>query len=477
MISAILLPLMLAGSPADLGLTGKDDPVVQIWINNNRRFLAGDRAKVEVRTRDDGYLVVLHADPDGRLRVLYPLDPDDDNFVRGGRKYEVRGRGGREAFTVDVSSGRGTVYAAVSRDPFRFDQFVLADHWDYRELAPNRLPREPETELTELVRRLAQGSFDYDLLTYDIIERVVYADDYSYSGSYYRPYYSPYRVSVGFFFGRPFHRHYYDPFYPAYDPFYSSYYYDPFYSGFSYYGSYYPFRTHYYRPYSTRFHFSPRHRTFSRPFTPFRFRGFDGGYRDRRFDLTRSVNTVYLPPVGRSRRDLGSVADPRDTPRDGHRSEPRLERRVAEPRPNIEARRAREPERPRVTGSNNRRGQDLPVEVRPPSRDDGRRVGNSGDRSRGEARSDGRDVRGTRSDARPSASPAPRSDRPPAREARPSRQDDGRSGSAPRAETRGGDRGGDRGRGTYSAPSGRGGDRGSSPGRSSGGNGGGFRRR
>src|SRR5919199_3582223 len=100
MISVLLLPLMFA---ADSGLAqpaaaAHDDPPIQLWINNDRRFLPGDRARVQVRSEEDGYLLVLHVDPDGYLRVLFPLDPDKDNFVRGEKKYEVKGRGGREAF-------------------------------------------------------------------------------------------------------------------------------------------------------------------------------------------------------------------------------------------------------------------------------------------------------------------------------------------------------------------------------------------
>ena len=36
----------------------------------------------------------------------FRLDPDKDNFVRGEKKYEVRDRGGREAFEIDAT-GRG----------------------------------------------------------------------------------------------------------------------------------------------------------------------------------------------------------------------------------------------------------------------------------------------------------------------------------------------------------------------------------
>ena len=111
--------------------------------------------------------------------MLAPVDPNDDNFVRGGRKYDVKGRNGRESFTIEVSSGRGTVYAAYSAAPFRFEAYTLGDHWDYKALAPNILPTNPESELNDIVRSMATGSFDYDILTYDVLGRA-YADNGSY---------------------------------------------------------------------------------------------------------------------------------------------------------------------------------------------------------------------------------------------------------------------------------------------------------
>jgi hypothetical protein len=317
MINALLLPLLLNGAPGQPVLARQDDPPIQIWISNDRRFLPGDRAKVQVRTEQDGYLIVLHADPEGHLRVLFPLDPDKDNFVRGGKKYEVRGRGGREAFDVDDASGRGTVYAAVSRDPFHFENFVLGDHWDYKAMASSRLANDPEPELNDLVRRMAQGSFDYDILNYDVTTRVVYASDYSstyyasgyddpwcYSFSCSRPYYrSPYGVSIGLFFGRPYRRYYYDPYFYAYDPFYNPFFYDPYYYAPGYragYGYGYPGR---YYGYNDPYYYG-RGRALARPYTPYRFRGADGftaGYRDRRFDSRGFVNTVYTPPISRLR--------------------------------------------------------------------------------------------------------------------------------------------------------------------------------
>ncbi len=400
MFAALLLPLLTAGDPVAGTRVGTgDDPPVQLWISNDRRFLAGDRAKVHVRAEDDGYLVVLHADPDGHLRVLFPLDPTDDHFVRGGKKYEVRGRGDREAFSVDVSSGRGTVYAAWSRAPFAFQGYVLGDHWDYRALAPDRLPREPETELTEIARRMAGGSFDYDILTYDVIERVVYADDYYDSRPYSRGHYGSYYddpwcgsyfgncsgISVGLFFGNPYRRYYHRPYYYGYYPAYHPFFYDPY-----YYRPYHYYPYHHYGYYRS-YHY-PRYRDFyswrgyrdyARPYTPYRFRGRDGvfaDHRDRNYGFRRAVNTVYNPPVTRLREpesskplrrlvDNRTVAGPvnrdesrRETVRregsggeTGREARPVREREprrnsVAErPEPavnrrNVEARRARDPE-------------------------------------------------------------------------------------------------------------------------------------
>lgn len=313
MISSLFLPLLIATAPAPVATASADDPPIRLWINE-RRFFPGDRAKVQVRTEYDGYLLVFHVDPEGRLRVLFPIDPDKDNFVRGGKKYEVRGRGGREAFEAD-GKGRGSVYAAVSRDPFRFDGYVLGDHWDYKAIAPTRLADDPEPELNELVQRMAQSSFDYDLINYEAVDRSAYVTEVypRYYGSVYQDpwcyrfscssyYGSPGSISIGLFFGRPYRRYYYDPYYYAYDPYYSPFFYDPYYYAPVHYYPRYTYPRYY--GYYDRYHYWDRDRYYSRPYTPYRFRGSDGfatRYRDRRYDLRRAVNTVYNPPVTRVR--------------------------------------------------------------------------------------------------------------------------------------------------------------------------------
>jgi hypothetical protein len=436
MMAALLLPLLLAGGPAPAqpAVASHDDPPIQLWINNDRRFLSGERAKVQVRTKGDGYLLVFHVDPDGYLRVLFPLDPDKDNFVRGGKKYEVRGRGGREAFEAD-GKGRGTVYAAVAREPFRFEGFVLDDHWDYRALAPSRLPTNPEAELNELVRRMAQGSFDYDILSYEVVERVVYASDYSYryyGSDYYddpwcyhfscgRSYYgSPFNLSIGLFFGRPYRRYYYDPYFYAYDPFYNPFFYDPYYYAPVYRPRYY-YRPYYTYPYRNRLDdgwYGGR----GIAYTPYRFRGADGSplFRDRSVGR-QAVNTVYRPPLSPVREP--ATSDP-------------IRRIVESRRQSVPAQELRDGGAQRSTVDAARRVLDRPVEARRARSAEQEPTGSSAQpsRSSGEPRLVRREVEARPArDATPARDDAPRREQPRAVERAP---DQSRQVERPREESR-----------------------------------------
>jgi hypothetical protein len=233
----MLLPLLLS-----LVVSATDDPPVKVWLNHDNYFQRGDNARVNVRLADDGYLLVLRADADGRVRVLFPLDPSDDNFMRGHETIEVRGRGDREAFYVDDREGSGLVLAARSTTPFKFDEFVRGDHWDYRVLDARQAGDDKEAALLDMLQRMtAEGRFDYDAVTYVVASARAYYD------SYY-----PHYTMVNFGYGWPYrHRYYgyglystcYDPFF--YDPFLcsSSIFYQPY--GYGYYGYGYGYRRYY----------------------------------------------------------------------------------------------------------------------------------------------------------------------------------------------------------------------------------------
>src|SRR5438445_10282882 len=102
----MLIALVVALSLTTPAPVRADDPPVQVWIDPSGSLVQGDRVRVHVRTAQDAYVVVLRVDGEGRVRALFPLDPGEDDFVRGGRNVEVRGRSDREAFLSTSRTAR-----------------------------------------------------------------------------------------------------------------------------------------------------------------------------------------------------------------------------------------------------------------------------------------------------------------------------------------------------------------------------------
>src|SRR5213596_2062594 len=256
---------------------------------NHDQFTAGDHARVYVQTEQDGYLVVLHADAEGRIRVLYPLDPSDDDFVRGGKKLEVRGRADRDAFQIEGNEGSGTVLAAVAPDAFAFGAFARNDHWDFRALgSPSATVKDdPLARLLDIVRQMSgdsAGRFDYDYDTYVVNSRDI-ASRYGYGSGY------------GFY---PYHFGYYDPF--CYDPFFFSARCYGLGYGFGYPGGFgFGFGFPIFRPY--------------RPYRPYIFTSLPGSrFAQPRLVIPANRPSRYIPIQTRPRDDVGSVFSkpPRD---------------------------------------------------------------------------------------------------------------------------------------------------------------------
>lgn len=212
MIANLLLASALHGGPAvrpfdPAASAAQNAPTVRIWLNDNGRYRPGDKAKVTVRSSGDGYLVVVNVDPNKRVRVLYPLNPGDDDFVRGGKKFDIPGRGGRETFQVDPRLGQGTVYAAVSPNPLHFEKYVDGDQWNFRALDAVRGSGDVEADLNDFASNVSQANFDYDLLGYSVARRP--ADTYAPYARFGYPYYGwgyPYYPAFGsgVFFGLHF---------------------------------------------------------------------------------------------------------------------------------------------------------------------------------------------------------------------------------------------------------------------------------
>ncbi|HEX4573784.1 MAG TPA: DUF4384 domain-containing protein [Gemmatimonadales bacterium] len=163
-----------AGAPAALATRAR----VQVWTNRGEDpYATGQSVRVYFRTDQDAYVTILRVDTDGRVRVLFPRDPWDDNFATGGREYEVLDRFERPAFEIDDYPGEGYIFAVSAPDPFVYDGIKSDDHWDYRVIADGRVRGDPYVALTDLAQRIVPDGYsdwDYDMVPYYVQQHYAY---------------------------------------------------------------------------------------------------------------------------------------------------------------------------------------------------------------------------------------------------------------------------------------------------------------
>jgi hypothetical protein len=267
MITTLALALLVPASAPATPAARSDNPPVQVWLSSDHSFASGDRVRVFVRTGADGYLVVLHAGADGQIRVLFPVDPGDDAFVRGDKKYEVKSRGDQEAFVVDEQEGTGEVLAAWVSSPYALDfhEFVRGDHWDFRALEPQD-STDTESALLDVIHRMVgDNHFDYDVVSYTVPTTAAY-DGPSYNPTFPNDGWGGHSgVSVAVGFGV-------SPWWAVgYGPYCSSYWWSTWGCGVGYWPYYPPL---YYRPYYYGGYYRPwggYPYSYARPYTPYRF--------------------------------------------------------------------------------------------------------------------------------------------------------------------------------------------------------------
>src|SRR6266511_5114936 len=131
-------------------------PQVELWTNRGDAavYTRGERVRVYFRLDRDAFVTIFRVDTDGRVRVLFPREPWDDSYVRGGREFEVEGRSSRDAFAIDDYPGVVYLFAVTSADAFVYGAIESGDHWDYRVIADGRVRGEPYVALTDLAQRI-----------------------------------------------------------------------------------------------------------------------------------------------------------------------------------------------------------------------------------------------------------------------------------------------------------------------------------
>src|SRR2546428_3376241 len=115
-------------------------PRVEAWTDRgDSPYASGQRVRVHFRADRDAFVTILRVDTDGRVRVLFPREPWEDNFARGGRDYEVLNGSDRAAFYIDDYPGEGYVFAVTAAHPLFYDALQSGDHRGYRGIAHRRL--------------------------------------------------------------------------------------------------------------------------------------------------------------------------------------------------------------------------------------------------------------------------------------------------------------------------------------------------
>jgi hypothetical protein len=226
MLTTLALLSAISGAIAPIDARASDDadrPRVSVWTDHgDDPYPTGRSARVYVRSDRDAYVTIFRIDTDGRVRILFPRDPWEDNFVRGGREFEIQATRSGDAFDIDDYPGVGYVFAVASPDPFDYDPITSGDHWDYRIVADGRVRGDPYVALTDLAQRIVasgDSDWDYDLVPYYVERHYDYPrflcydchsyasysawDPYAYSCVRFRiveyddPYYYPYRYYGG----------------------------------------------------------------------------------------------------------------------------------------------------------------------------------------------------------------------------------------------------------------------------------------
>ncbi len=79
----------------------------------------GDRIKVYFEVTRDCYVVLYDIDTHGRLHILFPFSPWQDNYVRAGHVYELPGDW--DTFSLHVEGPSGTEYIQAIASPYPID--------------------------------------------------------------------------------------------------------------------------------------------------------------------------------------------------------------------------------------------------------------------------------------------------------------------------------------------------------------------
>jgi hypothetical protein len=91
----------------------------EIWTNHNdNEFYEGDNVVLNYRVSKDAFVAIYSIDSRGRVRLLFPTDPNQDNYVRGGETYRLPSGDDNFDLVVNGPAGDENIQLVASRERF-----------------------------------------------------------------------------------------------------------------------------------------------------------------------------------------------------------------------------------------------------------------------------------------------------------------------------------------------------------------------
>jgi len=168
---------------------------VDVWTDRGERavYYPGEKIKVYFKVNEDAYVVLYDVDTEGRVRLIYPLDPYSDGWVRGGTTYRLPPHDSHWNLNVSGPSGIDYIVAVASTEPFLWNEYEE----DFASTVFETIDTDPQIgieRINQLIAPLRDGSpyFVSDRTMFYVERRVPYPRYVCYdchSSWYWDPYY------------------------------------------------------------------------------------------------------------------------------------------------------------------------------------------------------------------------------------------------------------------------------------------------
>jgi len=184
LVALVALPLSAARAQELVRQYHEDEPAgfdIEVWVDNEDGiYYSGDEIVVYFEATRDCYAAVYSIDTRGQVNLLFPEDPGDDGFIRGGEMYSVPGRFGEYDLIVSGPEGIEHIQAVGTLEEMEIPRWHGGTNLRIGERD------DPEDFIEDINRRYFNCRWDDCLRAYDRTSIYVKSPHY-----YYKPVYIP----------------------------------------------------------------------------------------------------------------------------------------------------------------------------------------------------------------------------------------------------------------------------------------------